>query len=73
MKRKSSNNFVKLIPAFLLIVAIILVGLPKRSSDIQMKTGSANKGVYMQASELNIDFSEECTPITEPKEKTILL
>ncbi len=73
MKRKNLKNLAKLIPAFMLVIAIVLVGLPKSDNGIQLKAGAANKGVYMQASNLNIDFSEECSPITEPKQKTILL
>ena len=74
MKNKKTKNLLKLIPALLLIVAIIIVSQPKEDKTaVGIKASSNNKGIITQAYDIDIDFSNECPPITEKKSKTILM
>lgn len=74
MKNKKIKNLLKLIPALILVIAIIIVSQPKTDKiDIGIKASSNNKGIITQAYDLNIDFSNEYPPITAKKSKTILM
>lgn len=74
MKSGKIKNLLKLIPALILIIAIIIVGQPKQEkNEIRIKSGAENKGIMTQAYNLDIDFENEFQPITEKKNKTILM
>ena len=71
MKNGKNKNLLKLIPAIILVLAIVITCLPNAKSN-DVASGEATAGINVHAEELNIDFTQ-FEPITEHKEKTIMV